>query len=149
MPLTGTYTRTLDSKLRLALPKTLRDALTVNAATIYVTAEPDGAVGIYSQKEFDARASRLAESTASPGDTRRFMRVYYSQAEACVLDAQGRLRLPQRLAKRAGVTAELPEVCVLGVGDHLEVWSVDVWEKTSAALQDDFERLADETFRRT
>ena len=145
MPLTGTHPRSVDEKGRVALPKPLRDELLSGGDVVFVTAEPDGAVGIYSQKEFDARAVRLSQTTAEPADARRFMRVYYSQAEQCGVDGQGRFRVPERLLRHAGLSEE---VVVLGVGDHAEIWPRAEWESALTNLQGDFDRLADESFRK-
>ena len=146
MPLTGTYTRTLDEKGRLALPKQLRDDLTNGDHSVYVTPEPEGVVGIYSETEFHAKADRLSETSADPVDTRRFMRVYYSHAERVTPDAQGRIRVPDRLAERAGLTGE---VVVLGVGDHAEVWDAAAWTQSLEGLQEQFDDLANRTAART
>lgn len=144
MPLTGTFERTLDDKFRLALPKPVRDDLISEGETIYVAPEPEGAVGIYSATQFEARADRISQSTANPEDVRKFRRIYYSSAESVSADSQGRVRLSERLAKRANLSGE---VIVLGVGDHLEVWNRDAWQESASSIEDEFDALANVAFK--
>lgn len=144
MPLTGTFERTLDDKLRLSLPKSVRDDLIREGEAIYVAPEPEGAVGIYAAADFEARANKISESTANPEDVRKFRRIYYSTAESVSVDGQGRLRISERLAKRADLSGE---VVVLGVGDHLEIWNRDAWTKSAENIEDEFDALANIAFR--
>lgn len=144
MPLTGTFERTLDDKLRLALPKPVRDDLIREGEMIYVAPEPEGAVGIYAAAQFEARAERISQSTANPEDVRKFRRIYYSSAESVSADSQGRVRLSERLAKRANLSGE---VVVLGVGDHLEVWNRAEWQASADTIEDEFDQLANIAFR--
>lgn len=144
MPLTGTFERTLDDKLRLALPKPVRDDLIREGEMIYVAPEPEGAVGIYAAAQFEARAERISRSTANPEDVRKFRRIYYSSAESVSADSQGRVRLSERLAKRANLSGE---VVVLGVGDHLEVWNRAEWQASADTIENEFDQLANIAFR--
>lgn len=144
MALTGTFERTLDDKLRLSLPKPVRDDLIQEGATIYIAPEPEGAVGIYAEAEFKARAEKISQSTANPEDVRKFRRIYYSSAESVSADGQGRVRISERLAKRANLSGE---VLVLGVGDHLEVWNKDVWQASAEQIEEQFDALANIAFR--
>lgn len=144
MPLTGTFERTLDEKLRLALPKPVRDDLIREGESIYVAPEPEGAVGIYSASQFEARAEKISRSSGKPEDVRKFRRIYYSSAETVSADSQGRIRITERLAKRAGLAGE---VIVLGVGDHLEVWNKETWQDSADSIEEEFDALANIAFR--
>jgi MraZ protein len=125
MSLTGTYHRTVDEKQRLAVPKKLKDGLLTNTeCTVYVAPETDRALTLYSEQEFDRRASLLVDLAAQRAEVRNYQRLYYSQAEQVELDAQGRIRLPERLMEFAGIEQE---VVLLGVHDHIEIWDRTHW----------------------
>ncbi len=125
MSLTGTYHRTVDEKQRLAVPKKLKEALLLETEyTVYVAPETDRALTLYSGHEFDRRATRLVELSAQRTEVRNYQRLYYSQAEQVELDAQGRIRLPERLMEFAGIEQE---VVLLGVHDHIEIWDRIRW----------------------
>lgn len=126
MLLTGTFLRAVDDKLRIAVPKRLRDAIPqVESVGLYVAPGNDGALALYPQGTFERLAERLAAASATGHDVRAFSRLFYAQAERVELDSQGRIRIPPPLAKLAELEGE---VVLLGVNDHLELWSRPRWE---------------------
>lgn len=144
MSLTGTYSRTLDQKLRLAIPRRLRDGLvTLENPHVFIAPESDRSLGLFASGIFQHRASRLETLSGAPGHVRNYMRLYYSQAEQVELDSQGRIRIPERLAKFAGLEQD---VILLGVHDHVEIWNQGTWEQFLATHGAEFDRLASEAF---
>jgi len=142
MSLTGTYYRTLDEKLRLAIPKKLREGLIgEQESVLFVAPETDRALTLYSPLEFDRRAKRLMEVSTHLATVRNYQRLYYSQAEQVELDAQGRIRLPERLIAFAGVEQE---VVLLGVHDHVEIWERSRWNRFLDEYGDEFDTMANE-----
>ncbi len=138
MTLTGTFDRTLDDKLRLAVPKPLKDGFGVlGTDELYLAPGNEGCLSIYSTEGFDLFARRLA--TVSPGraNVRTFLRLFYARAERVVLDKQSRIRITDRLLTHAGLQRD---VVVIGVNDHAEIWDKANWEKflndTSAQYDD-------------
>ena len=63
MLLTGTHSRTLDEKKRLALPKRVREQLG-EPATLYVTPGPDQCLWLYTQVELERLADKLDRAPA-------------------------------------------------------------------------------------
>ena len=57
------------------------------------------------------------------------MRALYAYAAKVELDAQGRILLPQNLREHAKL---MKNVTVVGVNNHAELWSSDVWDATCA-----------------
>lgn len=144
MALTGTYYRSLDDKQRLAFPKRLREAMsTGELQQLYVAPEVDRSLSLFSPAAFERRAQRLEEASDGRSNVKNYLRLYYSQAESVDLDAQGRIRLPERLVSFAGLTQE---VVLLGVHDHVEIWDKELWEKFLAAHSSEFDQLASEAF---
>jgi MraZ protein len=124
--LTGTYHRTLDEKLRLALPKSLRDALGDAAGRpLFLAPGSDGSLALFPESSFERLATRLAAAPPTALEVREYRRLFYARAVRAELDRQGRLRIPQPLAEVAGLGRD---VVLLGVDDHAEIWDQARWE---------------------
>jgi MraZ protein len=144
MSLTGTYLRSLDSKLRLAIPKRFRDELvTVEDPRLFVAPETDRSLGLFGGRVFQRRARRLESLSGPSSRVKNYMRLYYSQAEEVELDSQGRIRLPERLVSFGNLRQN---VVLLGVHDHVEIWDQELWDQFLATHGAEFDRLASEAF---
>src|SRR5262245_14871461 len=99
MLLTGTYARSMDDKLRLAIPKPLRDLLQGADAGngLYVAPGTDGSLALYTEEAFARLAERLAGASPAGQDVRTFSRLFYARAQRVELDRQGRIRIPMEL----------------------------------------------------
>ena len=71
------------------------------------------------------------------------MRIFLSGASASELDQQGRVNIPSPLIDYA----KLEKDClIIGVDDHLEIWSQTEWEKFISNNEEKFSDLADTLF---
>ena len=141
MLLTGTFSRALDEKLRIAIPKHLRDALPCPpGASLYVTPGTDGSLTLYTDAAFQLLAQRLAQSPPTRQDVRAFSRLFYGQAQYVELDRQGRIRVPAELAALAKLQNE---VVLVGVQDHLEIWAREHWQTYMAEKQAHYDEIAE------
>ena len=147
MLLTGTFPRTLDEKQRVALPKPLRAAL-ADAANdgLFVAPGTDGSLVLYTPDNFRSLAKRLAEAPSAGGDVRAFGRLFYANAAHAEIDGQGRIRIPQELAKWADLKSE---VVLVGVGDHIELWDVAKWQAYVQQHQAHYDQLSEAALDRT
>ncbi|MCH8923206.1 MAG: division/cell wall cluster transcriptional repressor MraZ [Planctomycetes bacterium] len=143
MLLTGTYQRSLDEKLRVAIPKPLREALGRPGLLLYVTPGTDGSLAIYTQDALDELAHRLAQASPAAKDVQAFRRIFYARAQAVELDRQGRLRIPPELAQWGLLDKN---VVLIGAGGHLELWDRGHWEAYSEEKQAHFDELAEAAF---
>ena len=139
MLLTGAYERTLDEKLRLALPKTLREVL-AGEKQLVLTPGTDGSLSLFPEKTFAALAENLAERWPAGQDVRAFSRLLYSQSHTVDVDSHGRIRLPAELARLANLTGD---VVLLGVGDRVELWNKSSWQAYLTELQPRYDQLAE------
>src|SRR5262245_29109001 len=139
MLLTGNYERSLDEKLRLALPKRFRELLDSRVSLI-LTLGTDGSLALYSQAAFAGVAQRLAARSPTGHDVRAFSRLLYAQSQSVEVDSQGRIRLPAELARAAQLEQD---VVLLGVGDHVELWNKSRWEAYLANLSPRYDELAE------
>lgn len=144
MLLTGTHSRTLDGKKRLALPKRVREQLE-EPKTLFVTPGPDQCLWLFTQAGLEQLAERLDQSPATDAEARVFRRLYFAQAEAVDVDRTGRVLIPERLIQFAGVRHE---VVLIGVRDHLELWDSQRWQEYLTANAPRFDAVAEGAFRR-
>ncbi len=141
MLLTGAFTRAIDEKLRLAIPKKVRDALRSQLPDVlYVTPGTDRSLAIYTEETLAVVAQRVAIATSAGPDVRAFSRLFFSQAERVELDQQGRIRIPPELARWAGIGRE---AMLLGVQDHLELWDKLRWDEYLSQRRGEYDRCAE------
>ena len=144
MLLTGTFTRSIDEKLRVAIPKRVREALECPpGGCLFVAPGTDRSLAIYTQEAFEHLADRLAQASPTGQEVRAFTRLFYARAQSVELDGQGRIRIPAELAELSGLSKE---AVLLGVQDHLELWPADRWASYLTGKQDDYDRIAEAAF---
>ena len=144
MLLTGTFSRALDDKLRVAIPKRLRDAFGVPpGGTLYVAPGTDESLALYTEESFARLADRLAQVSPTRHDVRVFTRLFYARAQRVEIDRQGRVRIPPELAQLAALEND---VVLLGVQDHLELWSAQRWQTYLTDKQSHYDEVAETAF---
>ena len=116
--MTGTYEHSIDAKGRLFIPAKLREELGV---TFYLSMGVDECLAIYPQETWN----RFTEKFASlPMSQSAAMRPLFANASKCELDSQGRIVIPQKLRKYAGLEKD---AVIIGVNDRAEIWSAETW----------------------
>jgi len=144
MLLTGTFSRTLDDKKRLGLPKRIREQLE-NPEAVFVTPGPDQSLWLYSQPALERLAEKLDQSPATDAEARVFRRLYFAQTETVDLDSNGRILIPERLLEFAGLKHE---VVLIGVRDHLELWDAERWQQYMTQNAPRFDAVAEGAFQK-
>ncbi|NQT35906.1 MAG: division/cell wall cluster transcriptional repressor MraZ [Planctomycetes bacterium] len=141
MLITGTFARSLDEKLRIAIPKRLRAALAAQEdGVLYIAPGTDGSLGLYTEESFERLAERLAQASPAGQDVRAFTRLLYARAQPVELDRQGRLRIPAELAQWARLTKE---IVLVGARDHLEIWNTPQWEEYLSKKEARYDEIAE------
>ncbi len=143
MLFTGAFSRAIDEKLRLAIPKHFRDSLAKSRGLLFVAPGTDGSLAIYSEETFARLADRLAQASPTAGDVRAFSRLFFAGAQAVELDSQGRIRIPAELAQWARLEKE---AMLIGVQDHLELWQRAGWQTYLAEKQSRYDEIAENAF---
>ena len=114
----GQYQHSIDAKGRLFIPAKLREELGV---TFYLAMGVDECLAIYPQETWN----RFTEKFASlPMSQSAAMRPLFANASKCELDSQGRIVIPQKLRKYAGLEKD---AVIIGVNDRAEIWSAETW----------------------
>jgi MraZ protein len=142
MLLTGTYERTIDDKLRLALPRQLRDAFRDgDSDQLFLAPGNEGSLSIFSMKAFQAFATKMEAVSTGRVEVRNFLRLFYSQAECVQVDKQSRIRVPERLGKMAELKHN---VVLIGVHDRVEIWDKERWDSFLSLNGSQFDALTAE-----
>ena len=116
--MTGTYEHSIDAKGRLFIPAKLREELGV---TFYLAMGVDECLAIYPQETWN----RFTEKFASlPMSQSAAMRPLFANASKCELDSQGRIVIPQKLRKYAGLEKDAVSI---GSNVRAEIWSAETW----------------------
>jgi MraZ protein len=121
MVFTGYYEHAVDAKNRLAIPAKFRSRLDPDvdgSSFVVVPGQPSDRLWLYPERHFERLAGR-ADSTLIPDeDQLKFEQLFFPLAEHLELDGQGRILVPERMLRRAGLGRE---VVICGVRDHLEI----------------------------
>ena len=122
MIFTGTYELTVDPKNRLSIPAAVRSGMDPDkdGARFYlVPGGRKGTLALYADQYFERYAERYHSSLEATDEKDDFEQVFYAMATLLDIDKQGRLLLPQRIMKHAGIGKK---VTLAGRRDHLVIW---------------------------
>jgi MraZ protein len=140
----GTYSPRLDEKGRLILPAKFRDEL---SSGVVLTKGQERCLVAYPMQEFQSAYEKLKRAPVADKKARDYQRVLLSAAVDEVPDKQGRITIPPILRNYAGLDRDL---CVTGLGDHLEIWDAEAWaaylEQVEPAFADAAEEVVPGTF---
>lgn len=135
----GEYHHSIDDKGRLTIPSKIRYELGSN---FIVTRGLDGCLFIYPNVEWKKVIEKYKE-LPNTKDARNFMRFFLSGATENDFDKQGRINISQPLIKYANL---LKDCIIIGVNDHLEIWSKENWENFMEENEDNLSDIADKLF---
>jgi MraZ protein len=143
---TGSFTHVIDAKNRVSVPRKVLDVLRRldSSEQVVVTAGFDGCLFLYPEAEFERMGDTVDNGSIGEQDVREFSRTFYSSAEGCPLDKNGRMLLPEALKRSVGLE---DKVVFAGVGRRVELWRPDTWEERQARALVDYESQAKEVFR--
>lgn len=133
----GEYHYNIDNKGRLAIPAPMRAGLGQSAV---VTRGLDGCVGMYPKKSWESWAQKLLDLPVSQAQARSFVRFQLASAHEVSLDKQGRILIPAPIRQYAQAKTK---VVVTGVGDRIEIWSQDKWERLSDKVAQNASAIAE------
>jgi MraZ protein len=145
----GEFEHSLDAKQRLAVPSELRNCLPNegNDAVFVSAPGPNGFLWLWPEKTFADLSNALGGSLLGDEGVQNFERLIFSQSSRCPMDKAGRVRIPDRMLERYGLSGN---IMILGVRDHLELCTTDKWKEERERLEPaaaDIWRRARETIR--
>lgn len=125
---TGQYERSIDAKNRIQIPAQLRGGIEAGGENggIYITlGEQPGTLSIFTERGFEELAARIETEFMDTEESRAFERQFFSTASYVEPDKQGRMVLPERLVKKAGLEGE---IFLVGQKSRIDIWNRDQFE---------------------
>ena len=140
----GTYKHNLDSKNRLTIPSTLRNQL---GKTVVISKGFDGSLNLRTPEEFKLYAEKLLALSQTKISTRTITRQLLANASEIDIDSANRVLIPSNLLNEASIQTS---VTIIGLGNKLELWNSDQYEKfkseSDSTLEEIAESINDEIF---
>lgn len=136
----GEYHHTIDDKGRIIVPAKFRQDL---GDKFVVTRGIENCLFAYSYDEWNKIVERLTKLPFTKKDARNFSRFFLSGATVVEFDKQGRINISSCLVDYANINKD----CVIvGVGDRLEIWSQENWDKFFNDNQENMSDIAENLF---
>jgi MraZ protein len=124
--LTGSYKHPLDAKGRCVVPKALRSQM---GEPVFLTRGTDRCLWVFPESGWRSFAAEV-ERRADP----ILLRYFLGSAFEVTFDRMGRVQIPVALRDWAGLESE---VTIVGVGEHLEIWSAKGWDEMMSQVTPD------------
>lgn len=135
--LIGEYIHTIDEKNRLSFPVKFRKEM---GKKVVVTPGLDRCLFVFTTKEWEKIAERLAASSMLHGDSRSFNRYLLGGAVEVDVDQSGRILVPEFLKTRAEFKGK---VAIVGVHTRVELWDEAMWKQYKRSVETDADALAE------
>lgn len=119
----GEFQHTVDQKGRIIIPSAFREELNVK---FMLTKGLEECLFIFSMPRWNSLVEKLETLPLSNTNARSFTRFFFSSAAQCEMDKNYRILVPPDLRNHAELEKE---ISIVGVGNRVEVWSRDRWEK--------------------
>lgn len=117
----GEYLHNVDTKGRVAIPARFRAKIERGAV---LTRGMDSCLTVYPMETWERKAQAL-DNIADTRKRHAVERQFFAAAFEVELDAQGRIVVPPKLRKYAGLNGE---AMIVGARDRFEIWSSEGWQ---------------------
>jgi len=117
----GEYLHNVDTKGRVAIPARFRAKIERGAV---LTRGMDSCLTVYPMETWERKAQAL-DNIADTRKRHAVERQFFAAAFEVELDAQGRIVVPLKLRKYAGLNGE---AMIVGARDRFEIWSSEGWQ---------------------
>ena len=117
-----TFEHTMDEKSRVAVPAEWRDDGYEH--TLFLFPSKEGCLKAYPASWMSERQESFT-SLPMTDPKRKNIESAFSQAQKVVFDAQGRMKLSERLVKFASLGRQ---IVLAGAFDHFQVWDANKWK---------------------
>lgn len=121
----GSYKTEFNGKNRLVLPRRFRRELGQDER-FYVLLGENGEIMGFDEKNWQKLAESVLKMPLSEDQGKSERLRFFSRADECGLDNQGRFVLPQEFMDKVSLGSQ---VLMVGAGDHFEIWDIESWER--------------------
>lgn len=140
----GTYDCKLDAKGRIVLPARLKARLPESEnQKVVIVRGFKRCLTIFTLEQWEEKLKAFAQISPYDEKGQTFIRSYTDGMAEEELDGQGRLSLNKRLIQYAGLSGD---VTVTGVGQVIEIWNPDDYEKEIEPDRSKLQAIAWEIF---
>lgn len=136
----GEFEHAVDDKGRLAIPAKFRSSL---ADGLVMTRGFDTCLFVWPMEEWRLVAQKLAQLSLMHADARRLQRLLFAGATDTTPDRLGRVLVPLFLRDYAQLR---DAVVVIGLLNHLEIWSRANWQTERGLAEQESAQLAEHLF---
>jgi MraZ protein len=134
--LIGEYTHAIDDKKRISLPVKFRKEV---GSKVVVTHGLDNCLFLYTMKEWEKIAEKLANLSMGQADSRNFNRFLLAGAVEIDVDSIGRILIPDFLRSYADLKNK---VVITGVHNRVEFWNETRWTEYKKRVEKEVDTLA-------
>lgn len=130
----GAYDISLDEKNRMLVPAEIRRAIdpVADGEALFAVTGINGKLWMYPEKYYEALAARVESEMAPQAERLEFDLANFALACRLAWDKQGRILIPDRMLRKAGLGKELT---VIGARDHAEIWNRQDWSAQEEQLE--------------
>lgn len=121
--LIGEFHHNLDDKNRLMMPSKIAPFL---GDEVIITRGFESCLLVYPLEKWENIIAKFSELSITKTDTRKFLRILLSGATSCKFDSQKRINIPSTLKGYAEIDKR---VVIIGLDDHLEIWSESAYNQ--------------------
>ncbi|MGB3211863.1 MAG: division/cell wall cluster transcriptional repressor MraZ [Desulforhopalus sp.] len=125
----------LDTKGRLNLPSRFREVMRQSGSDILMVAPWKTHLRAYPISEWEALETKLLRQGGEQG-LASFVRYVIGGVVECVIDKQGRIRLPAELRDDANLSKD---IALTGMVDWIEIWDKEASLAETDGTRDNFE----------
>lgn len=140
--LIGEFECKVDEKNRIILPAGLKKMISPEALDRFMINRGfKNYLALYPMDKWNVMNDKIRNLNLFVEKNRIFVRYFYRGATELTLDRSNRLLLPKSLTEHAKIDKE---VVLLGMIDHIEIWSKQAYGEFITNEPEDFARLAEE-----
>ena len=123
----GEFDQTIDAKHRLAIPASLREQVDASqdGTGFFLVLGPDRHLWLYPDQHY-RRLLQPLQKNPFPSRKAKRVELLFALARVVRPDSQGRVVLPEKSMERATISEQ---VTLVGMGDHIELWPSQEWER--------------------
>lgn len=137
----GSFEHSLDEKNRLLIPSRLRGQI---GSKLFIMKGYEGSLALYPEEGFQKYLKKLESLPFESKISRDIERISLSSVFELDVDKVNRIQIPTALINKYGITKD---VVVVGVIDHIEVWSKAKWEQYLKDNEAEFESKSEELLK--
>jgi MraZ protein len=132
----GSYQYTLDDKGRLVIPAKMRSE---SGPVLFAMRGFEHCLSLYTHATFSQLIQQVNSYDYNQANVRQYLRSALASVIELPIDDHGRVQIPVETLKQFQLEKT---VKIIGINDHIEIWSASVWAKYEAEANGQFETHA-------